>query len=278
MNFKNILLYVCILCLSAESYSQKREKIKGNREVTINITELDAFNAITLNDDFEIELLESNSNSVEIEADSNLQDIIEIETTDSVLSFYKSKRISTKKKLRILVNYSTPIYNINLSENSELRSLNSLKLDSLNINTSDNAKAYINIEARIFNINANGKSKLKLNIEAVSSQITLKENSKLDAIMEVKNSEFNLMEKSSAKLDGSIDTSIISLDGNAYFNSPDLIFKELKLVTSIDSDAKLNVTDLIEIEASGDSEIYLFGNPKINILSFFDSAKLQKKE
>ena len=278
MNIKQFICVVCVLFITHKSFSQKKEKIKGNREVTLNVTELDAFNAINLNDNFEIELLEGNTNSVEIETDSNLHEVIEFEVIDSILRFSKNKRISSKKKLRILVSFSSGLNEINLSENSEIRSVNSLDIDSLSLKTADNTKTYLNVTGSYFEMSSSGKAKVKLNIQADSSEFNLTENSKLDGSITGESSKFNIYQRSITKLDGSVNNVAITLDGNGYFNAPELNINTLNINASISSDAKVNVIEQVNIDASGNSEIYLYGNPKININSFFDSAKLQKKE
>ncbi|NNL83023.1 MAG: DUF2807 domain-containing protein, partial [Winogradskyella sp.] len=46
----------------------------------------------------------------------------------------------------------------------------------------------------------------------------------------------------------------------------------------INSDIYTNISDSLALEISGNSEVYLYGSPKIDLMTFTDTAKLQKKE
>ena len=86
MNTKQILLIVLTL-ISSITFAQKKEKIKGNKNVIINEYTIDAFNRIVIGEKFEIELLEGSEPSIFIEADENLHEVIDFIVTDSTLSF-----------------------------------------------------------------------------------------------------------------------------------------------------------------------------------------------
>ena len=57
MNTKQILLIVLTL-ISSITFAQKKEKIKGNKNIIINETSISSFNRILVGEKFKIELLE----------------------------------------------------------------------------------------------------------------------------------------------------------------------------------------------------------------------------
>ena len=92
-----------ILCLGLSCFTvtmaQNKEKIKGNRDVTIKQSYIDPFEKIVVTGDFAIEIAYNERPSVEIETDDNLHDVIIYGVENGVLTFTASKRITSKKKI-----------------------------------------------------------------------------------------------------------------------------------------------------------------------------------
>ena len=126
-------------------FSQETEKVKGDRNITVKQTYVDAFNTIVVGEDFEVELFYNSKPSVEIETDDNLHEFILIEVKDSILELKSSKDIRSRKKLTIKVNYSETLSQIEARDNAEIRSLTSLELDNLTLKTSGSSRAYMNV-------------------------------------------------------------------------------------------------------------------------------------
>ena len=98
---KSLLSLVICLFTVVGTYAQSKEKIKGNRDVTIKQAYIDPFEKIIVSGDFSIEIAYNEKPSVEIEADDNLHEVIEYKVENGILSFEALKRITTKKKLMI---------------------------------------------------------------------------------------------------------------------------------------------------------------------------------
>ena len=79
-------------------------------------------------------------------------------------------------------------------------------------------------------------------------------------------------------IEGVTDSLRIRTDNNAQFNGKNFTAKSCRVVAEMASDVYVEVMESIDIETSGSSEIYLYGEPKITISRFLDTAKLQKKE
>ena len=109
---KQFLVLIFMLTSVATVLSQSTQKIKGDRNITIKQTFIDDFETIVVDGDFAIEVVYNSKPSVEIEVDDNLHDVIQFNVVDSVLSFYQTMRITSKKKLNIKVNYSETLRNI----------------------------------------------------------------------------------------------------------------------------------------------------------------------
>ncbi len=274
---KKIVL-ILVLMLFATPMVTAQEKIKGDRNVTIKQTYIDDFETIIVDGNFSIEIVYNSKPSVNIEVDDNLHDVIQFDVVDGVLTFVETRRISSKKKLSITVNYGDALKNIETKGDGEIRSLTSMELGNATLTTSDDSRAYLNIKAKSFLYKSSGKSKTRLNLTADSIKVELSDNSKLDALINSKTADFDLYLRSDAVIEGSANNSVIRLDNSTNFNGAKFDVKTADISLEDTSDLTISATESISIAASGDSEIYLFGSPAITITKFEDTAKLQKKQ
>ena len=276
----NKLIYIIVFTLSITSISEAQtvEKIKGNRNVTLKQTYTDDFTSLIIKDDFEVKIAYNSKPSVEIEADDNLHDIIIIEVIEGALSISATKRIVSKKKLLITINFGELLNSIELQGDSELRSLTSMELDSMSLNVSGNSRAYLNIKANSFKFSSTDKSKSRLNIVADTTAFILSDVSKLDALVNSKSSSFDIYQRATATIEGETESSTLRIDNSGVISGKNYTIKNANLLIESSSDATLHVTDVLNLEASGTTETYIYGNSKINLTTFTDSAKLQKKK
>lgn len=275
---KNIILILCvILGISTDGFTQETERIKGDRNLTINQTYVDAFKKVVIGEDFKVELFYNKKPSVEIETDDNLHQYINIEVVDSVLTI-KSTGDIRPKKLDVKINYGDEFSDIEVRENGEVRSLTSLELKNSSLKTSGSARAYLNIKTNNFNFISSDKTKIKLNVTANNIEAVISDNTKLDALMNATDVKMDLYQRANVDIEGVADTLRIRTDNNAQFNGKNFTSKSCRVIAEMASDVYVEVMETIDIETSGSSEIYLYGNPKITISRFLDTAKLQKKE
>jgi hypothetical protein len=274
---KLIYIYAFLLLGTAASHAQT-EKIKGSREVTITQTYVDDFESLIIKSDFEVKIVFNSKSSVEIEADDNLHDAINIEVIEGTLTLSATKQITSKKKLQITINYTGTLRVIELQDNAELRSLTSMELNTVSLKTTDESRAYLNIKATTFQLTATGKSKSRLNIVADTTSFILSDNSKLEALVTGTSSVFDIYQRANATIEGSSKISKLRLDNSGVFSGKGYTIENANLFIESTSDATIRITKELHLEASGTTEIYVYGEPKIHLKTFTGSAKLQKKE
>ncbi|PYE82049.1 putative autotransporter adhesin-like protein [Winogradskyella epiphytica] len=274
---KTLLILLFMLAAITMATAQSAEKIKGDRNVTIKQTFIDDFHSIVVDGDFSIEVIYNSKPSVNVEADDNLHEVIQFEVVDGILTFVETMRITSKKRLNITVNYSDGLKHIETKGDGEIRSLTSMELKDVTLVTSDNSRAYLNINAKSFNYKSSGKSKTRLNLTADSTIIELSDNSKLDALVNSKVANFDLYQRANAVIEGTANSSVFRLNSSAKFDGSKFDVKSADATTEDSSDLTLFASNAINIAASGNSEIYLFGNPAITITKFEGTTKLQKK-
>lgn len=275
---KHITFFLCIILgYTATSFAQDAEKIKGDKNLTVKQTYVEDFNKIVLGENFEVELFYNKKSSVEIETDDNLHAYINIQVIDSVLILSTTSEIRPKK-LNIKVNYGDAFSHIEVTGNAEIRSLTSLELGDASLTTTGSARAYLNIKAKDFQFVSTDKSKVKLNITATNVTAKISDNTKMDALINATDAKLDLYQRANADIEGTIQTLALQIDNNAKFNGKNFTSNTCSILSGMESDVYIDVTEDVVIDASGASEIYLYGNPKITINKFTDTVKLQKKE
>ena len=276
MKNRFILLLLVFGAVTA-SLAQKLEQSKKDRNLTLTQTYIDDFKKIVIGEDLDVELIYNKKPSVEIKADNNHHKHININVVDSVLSITTSKEIRIKK-LKIKVNYSDNFSSIEVKGNAEVRSLTSLELNNASLKTSGSARAYLNIKANNFNFVSTEKTKAKLNVTADNVIVEISDNTKLDALINATDLKMDLYQRSNATIEGEVKNLNLRIDNDSQLSGKNLSAKTCTILAEMDSNVYIQVTDYISIDASGSSEVYLFGNPKITINSFTGTTKLKKKE
>lgn len=270
------LVFTLSLCFSLTA--QNSEKVKGNKNVTVIQTEINPFHTIIVDEDFNIEMIYNNVPSVIIETDENLHEIIKFEVINGVLSFDKTAKIKSKKRLNITVNYNESLNNIRTLDNGEITSFNPVELPNILLIAEGSSKIGLTLKTNDFEFQSNGKSKVKLNLTSEKAKFILSENSKLEALIYSPITKMDLYLRANATIEGETNEFELRTDNYSQFEGKNFTSKICNTLNEISSNAYLEVTDTVTIDASGSSSVYLYGNPKITIDNLTDTAKLQKKE
>jgi hypothetical protein len=261
-----------------------QSKIKGNREVKSEQTGVPAFNALSIADEFDVVLIKSSYPAVTLEADSNLHSAVNFSVSDSILNFQLTKNIKRFKELKVMIRYTNKLKTITLSGDVDVEAENTIELPALNLTLNDDAKLEADIVADEFNFQNNNDSSLKLftnlvlKVESKTATLNLRENS--NNIMDINTENLNI---------NTFDNAELNIEGFAYYlelfstnsssvKGENLLTNVTKLAISEKADVEINVTETLNIDASGSSTIELYGEPKIQINNFINEASISKKE
>ncbi len=272
-----LLLFVSVLLCSAFSAAQDLEKVKGDRELTIKQTYVDEFSKIVVGEDFEVELFYNSKPSVEVEIDSNLHEFISMDVVDGVLTLKTTREIKARQ-MNVKINYGNTFTDIEVFGDAEIRSLTTLEIKTANIKATGSSRAYLNIRGESFKFVGLEKVKARLNVTATNATLEMSDNAKADALINATEIKADLYQRANADVEGTASKLLVRADNNAQFNGRNLTANTCSVTAEIASDVYVEVTENVTIEATGSSEVYLFGNAKIQINKFTDTAKLQKKE
>jgi hypothetical protein len=274
---KKIVLISCLF-ITALSFAQKKEKIKGSKIVKSEQKQIESFESLEVEDNLEVFLVKGNECGLEIEADDNLIEFVEYKLAGNNLRISTSKDISSYKKLSIRVTYTDKFNMVIAKDETNVTALSDVVLDNVTFKTYDYSKLFLNANTKNFTLMANDKSKVELNLKSIKTAIDLSKSAYVKALISSSEMKFDLYQKSYAEVEGDVIELKLRLDNNTDFIGSKLTAKNALLETNGYAKSSINISNIATIDASGNSEIELYGEPiKIDMKRFTDSAELIKK-
>lgn len=268
---------IILLLSTTLVFSQKAEKIKGSKVVTSSIQQVKPFTMIEVEDNIEIYLEKGAKSEIKIEADDNLHDVISLKVENNILIISTSKEIQGFKKLTVKVTYTNDLNLITTKDESIVTAIQEIILDTVTFKSLDKSKLFLNVNAGNFNLLADDKSKIELNLKSETAFVELSKNSSLKALINSAELKCDLYQKSSAIIEGDSDNSMIRIDNLAELNARKFNSKTSDLTIEGKANCSLLVENNFILDANDNSEISVYGNPKIEIRKFSGEAKLLKK-
>ncbi len=277
MKLKLFTSLIILLLSTTLVFSQKAEKIKGSKVVTSSIQQVKPFTMIEVEDNIEIYLEKGVKSEIKIEADDNLHDAISLKVENNILIISTSKEIQGFKKLTVKVTYTNDLNLITTKDESIVTAIQEIILDTVTFKSLDKSKLFLNVNAGNFNLLADDKSKIELNLKSETAFVELSKNSSLKALINSAELKCDLYQKSSAIIEGDSDNSMIRIDNLAELNARKFNSKTSDLTIEGKANCSLLVENNFILDANDNSEISIYGNPKIEIRKFSGEAKLLKK-
>lgn len=271
---KNLLLALILVFATGTMTAQK---LKGSRAVTLSQKEISEFDSIEVSDDIEVFLISSDKSGVEIEADDNLHDAMNIEVSAGMLRISAKQQVTGAKKFSVKISYTNSLSMIVLKGATNCTVINELTVDNLTVKTFDASRFFGSARTKKFTLMGNDKSKIELNLIAERCTVELSNNANLKALLSSAKLTFDMYQKSVATIEGDAIDMKLRLDNNASFTGKNMTATNLELLCEDYSSASIIATAKVSIAAGGKSEIQLYGDPKIELTKFADSAMLQKK-
>ena len=274
---KKTVLLLTLLLLSYSVYSQDKEKVKGSKIVTVTQREINEFENLEVEDNIEIFLIKGDKCAIEIEADDNLHNLIQTSFNANSLQISSSKEVISAKKFSVRVTYTTGFKMLIAKDNTNITALAEINLDDFTFKSFDDSKIFAYVKTKNFTLMANDKSKIELNLNSEQTTIELSKNAKLKALIASNQMVFDMYQKTTATVEGDVNNLKLRLDNNAEFTGKNLSSKNAEITTEGYTNCSIIVSTKAIIDASGKSEINLYGTQKIEMKNFIDNATLNKK-
>ncbi|MEN3324012.1 head GIN domain-containing protein [Mariniflexile soesokkakense] len=270
------LIIVLAVLLTLNSNAQKKQKIKGNREVIEVYDNLNAFNEIEIADDLEVNIMQTLSEGYRLKADSNLISSIKFEVVDSVLKIYTSNKITSSKSLEIYVTCKE-LNKITLKNDAELNGQNNINGTDLTLLCLDNSEFDLDINSTMFSLQLNSSTKGKLNLKSVTSTMALNDNSSLKASLSIDDFDLILSKKADMNIEGNCDNLNLITSGSVNVKAKNLLVTNAKINASNSSDIYVYASKYLSLYAKDRSYVYVYGSPEINVEGLNDKSQIIKK-
>ena len=253
------------------------QKVKGNRDVTTQIINVDEFNTINIGEDMEVVLSQGSSSKVDITVDSNLHQYIDAKVVGGVLSIRSTTDIRRRKELKINIVYTSGLQNIIAFGDAQISSMTDLRMENLQVDVKDNAKMYLTGRVENLVYNSMSDSKSECNLSGDKAQLNFNGDSNTEALLNYDELTFDMKDKAGAKIEGDAKEVNMKLEGRSNLIANKLDIKDLVINISRNATASINVSRDLEVRAKDDAEIELYNNPKINMAEFSGKAALMKR-
>ena len=272
---KKVTLLMAFVCCF-QAFSQRKPKIKGNKNVVEVKENLPSFSAIELQDDLKIELRKGKQEGVTINADDNLIDVLKFEVKDDVLEISSFYNITAKKKLDIIVDY-TDLQSVVMRE-GRIEAYDNVVADVFDAKLFGSAKMEMNVNAAIINLEMEGNSSGDLSFQSDTLNLVIKDRVDVRVYSVSEWTNVDLTSSANIKLEGTSHGLNAHLFDNSNLRATKLVSDGVKVIAEGSSSARVFALNDFELTSRGSSKTYLTGNPKIDIIEFLDTSELHKEK
>tara|TARA_R110000744_G_scaffold50555_3_gene109237 strand:- start:1290 stop:2117 length:828 start_codon:yes stop_codon:yes gene_type:complete len=272
---KKFTLLVVVLFISFSGYTQRKPKIKGNKNVIEVREDLAPFTAIELVDDLDIVIQKASQEGYALELDDNLLDVLKFKVDNGVLKISSFYNITSKKKLEITI-FFQELRSIKML-NGKISMKDVISTDRLKVATFGTSRLELNATADIMDINMEEISSGDFNLASDSLNITLKDRIDVKLYTTGSSNNIYMYKNASAKLEGTADFLMAKMYGNSSLKAADLQSNDVLLITEDSPDIEIRALNTLQLSSKGSTRTKLYGEAKITILDFLDTSRLEKE-
>lgn len=194
----SVILIALFMFNSNLTYAWK--SISGNGNVIKQDREISSFTGIEVGGAFHVFLTQGDKESLTVEADENLLEIIETRVRGGVLEIETTENIRDSKALNLYITFKD-LDNLDISGACQLNGENKFKLKNLELECSGASDVSIKISAGAIDMDCSGASQIDLFGTAESVNLDLSGASQLDAVeLEIAKGTFDISGASHAKV------------------------------------------------------------------------------
>ena len=213
--------------------------VQGDGNVQLEDRSLNQpFTAIKASQGLDVYLTQGNDESIVIEADKNLHELIKTEVKDNVLHIYAEKNIGYAKSKKIMVNFKE-VTKITSTSGSDVYSTNTINSEHLELNTSSGSDMNLHVNASVLECNSSSGSDLKLS--------------------------------------GKAEKLIADASSGSDIKAGNLIAESSRVKASSGADITVNTAKELTANASSGGDIKYYGNPEIVNKNDSPSGSIRKQ-
>jgi hypothetical protein len=213
-------ILILLIAASSSCYFSTQETIYGSGKVVSEEREIADFTGLSVRTGIDVIMRQGKENSLELEADDNLHEVIITEVVDNTLKIYTRKNIRRARSKTIYLVYRE-LDNIRISSAGDVTGENTLKTERLSIDLSSAGDLVLDVEAETI--------------------------------------ECDISSSGDAKLSGQADLLVASLSSAGDLHAYDLITRKAEVSCSSAGDARVYATGEFDLRSSSAGSIYYKG-------------------
>ena len=239
-SIKNLVfLFLSISIMTTSCLSIFNKPVDGDGNVTSEFRNLGSFSGIEVSSGINVYVkFGTVSDSIKVVADENLHELIQTEVKGDILRIRVKKVIREAEEKNIFISVNS-LDRIDVSSAAEIKGENVLVCDGLKINISSAGELDIEIQAEDVNI-------------------------------EMSSSSFALLTGTARKIKADVSSA-------AHLQASDLISEKCNLKVSSAGNIEVNVSDVLNGDASSAGRIIYQGNPKSTKFNTSSAGKITEK-
>lgn len=275
---KTISILLILLMVSFQLDAQKKEKIKGDRDVVSTSGEINGnFNKLEVSDNITVEIQNANRNSYVLTTDQNLTEEIKIQVRDETLKISTKSKIINNKKLYVNLNLKN-LESLTLNDDAYVRNSSRFRTENLTIISNNSGKLDLDLDIKQnLEVYLSNNSGGKIKSEANYVLINMKNRTDFKAKLDIDKLHVNLENSAGLKLDGKSKHAEYNINGSANLDAKKLSTQTAVLNSKNRADIYVDASRKIEITAEGKSKVYVYGNPDIEMKGLTDRSRIIKK-
>ncbi len=263
------------LTVTFSAYAQRKPRIRGNRKVVSVEKPLPSFRHLSLSDGLTLRLQPGTAEAVRMEADENLIDILRFEAAGDTLKVGSFYQITGSKQLELTLVFST-LESIRVRQ-GELTMEETLQADLLKIDLDEDARAALNIRTGLLDLQLRGNASADLRVEADSLHADLGDRTDSRIYATGGGVDLSMTGQASLGLEGSSPSLTLSMTDYARLQAQGMQAQKAMAFMNSSALARLKAETSLSYEGRGNARLFVYGQPEIRILGFYDRAELHKE-
>ena len=232
--------------------------VVGNGHVVKETRTIDGpFDAIQASEGLNVYLTQNDSESIIVEADENLQDLIITEVSNNVLKIHTKKNIGSAASKKITVNFKN-VSRITSDSGSNVYSINTIIAEELKLETSSGSDMVLDVNASKVYCSASSGSDLELDVNSL--------------VIECHSSS-----GSDIELTGKVTKLTAEASSGSDIKASDLLAESTEAIASSGSDISVNTSKELIASANSGGGISYYGNPEKVERNDSPSGSIKKK-
>lgn len=242
------ILTIVVLTVSMYSCYDFPIMVAGTGPIISQEFDLPSFDAIADETVIDIEIVQGDSQKVVAEGNENMMNFIELNVINDKLHVDLANGSYSHFKLKVYITVPT-LQEVELESTGDINIEGFKELKSLKLKSTSTGK-----------ITTDGTFDIDGDLDLVSSST-----GSINLAVNCKNIEARLSSTGSINIEGNCVNQDVTISGTGDYNAFDLFSEECVVETNSVGDAKVNVSEELDVTISSVGNVYYKGNPRVSV-------------